>query len=91
MDDQIKISDLNANTKKFFVVLPLTGIPAGPYTRQKGIWGYQEIMQAFNNDSLPWLPEAKPKGWTVVRDDCYRAPYTCECHYYPKILRTEKG
>jgi GH18 family chitinase len=54
------------------------GVPKLPYTRQIGIWGYQEILQAFNNDTMPLLPEATPKGWEIVRDDCYNAPYTCK-------------
>ena len=53
------------------------GIPAGPYTQQDGIWGYLEILQAFKNDTLEWLPEATPHNWTVVTDDCYDAPYAC--------------
>ena len=28
----------------------------GPYTQQEGFFEYYEIMQAFNNDTLPWLP-----------------------------------
>lgn len=58
------------------------GIPAGPYTRQDGIWGYQEIMQAFNNDTLINLPEGKPHDWTVVVDDCYQAPYAYNGPYW---------
>ena len=49
----------------------------GPYTLQDGIWGFQEIMQAKTNETLT-LPDATPKGWTDVRDDCYHAPYMCE-------------
>ena len=51
------------------------GIPAGPYTRQKAFWGYQEILQAQNNDTLINLPGATPHDWKVVVDDCYKAPY----------------
>ena len=58
------------------------GIPAGPYTRQDGIWGYQEIIQAFTNDTLINLPEGKPKDWTVVVDDCYQAPYAYNGPYW---------
>ena len=54
------------------------GIPAGPYTQQDGIWGYLEILQAMNNDTLINLPDARPHDWTIVRDDCYDAPYACE-------------
>ena len=53
------------------------GIPAGPYTQQDGIWGYLEILQAFNNDTLINLPGATPHGWQSVVDDCYDAPYAC--------------
>lgn len=55
----------------------ISGIPMGPYTLQDGIWGFQEIMQAKNNETLT-LPDAVPKGWTDVRDDCYNAPYMCK-------------
>jgi len=58
------------------------GIPSGPYTRQDGIWGYQEIMQAFNNDTLINLPDGKPHDWTVVVDDCYQAPYAYNGPYW---------
>jgi len=58
------------------------GIPAGPYTRQKGIWGYQEIMQAKNNDTLINLPDANPHDWTEVVDDCYHAPYIYNGPYW---------
>ena len=58
------------------------GIPASPYTRQDGIWGYQEIIQAFTNDTLINLPEGKPKDWTVVVDDCYQAPYAYNGPYW---------
>jgi len=58
------------------------GIPAGPYTRQDGIWGYQEIIQAFTNETLINLPDGKPKDWTVVVDDCYQAPYAYNGPYW---------
>ena len=51
------------------------GIPAGPYTRQDAIWGYQEILQAKNNDTLINLPNAVAHAWVDTVDDCYRAPY----------------
>ena len=51
------------------------GIPDGPYTRQLGIWGYQEILQAQNNDTLINLPNAEPHAWKTVTDDCIQAPY----------------
>ena len=34
----------------------VSGTPPGPYTGQEGFLEYYEIMQAFNNDTLPWLP-----------------------------------
>jgi len=58
------------------------GIPAGPYTQQDGIWGYLEILQAFNNDTLINLPGATPHGWTTVVDDCYDAPYAYNGKYW---------
>lgn len=58
------------------------GIPAGPYTQQDGIWGYLEILQAFNNDTLINLPGATPHDWTVVVDDCYDAPYAYNGPYW---------
>merc|ERR1711997_346713 len=54
----------------------------GPYTRQDGIWGYLEILQAFNNDTLINLPGAQPHGWTTVTDDCYDAPYAYNGPYW---------
>ena len=41
------------------------GIPKGPYTRQIGIWGFQEIQQAFHGDINATLPEDTGK-WTSV-------------------------
>jgi len=58
------------------------GIPMGPYTGQDGIWGYQEIMQAINNQTLINLPDAKPHDWTIVVDDCYHAPYAFNGPYW---------
>jgi len=49
--------------------------PRGPYTGQLGFLGYYEILQALNNDTLPWLPGATPKAWETVVDGCYLAPY----------------
>ena len=54
----------------------------GSYTRQDGIWGYQEIIQAFTNETLINLPDGKPKDWTVVVDDCYQAPYAYNGPYW---------
>lgn len=58
------------------------GIPAGPYTQQDGIWGYLEILQAFENETLINLPGATPHGWTTVIDDCYDAPYAYNGPYW---------
>ena len=58
------------------------GMPAGPYTRQDGIWGYLEILQAFNNASLVNLPGATPKEWQRVVDGCYMAPYAVNGPYW---------
>jgi len=58
------------------------GTPPGPYTRQEGFLEYYEILQAFNNDTLPWLPGATPKGWTTVTDGCYMAPYSFNGPYW---------
>jgi len=58
------------------------GTPPGPYTRQEGFLEYYEILQAFNNDTLPWLPGATPKGWTTVIDGCYMAPYSFNGPYW---------
>ena len=58
------------------------GIPEGPYTRIEGIWGYQEILQARNNDTLINLPDATVHGWTDVIDDCYKAPYMYNGPYW---------
>merc|ERR1711970_207392 len=54
----------------------VSGNPKGPYTGTVGFWGYYEILQAFNNDTLPWLPGATPHGWTTVVDGCVLAPYS---------------
>jgi len=58
------------------------GNPPGPYTRQEGFWEYYEILQAFNNDTLPWLPGATPHGWTTVVDGCVLAPYSVNGPYW---------
>ena len=51
------------------------GIRMGPYTRQKGTWGYNEVLQALHNDTLTNLPEAEVGEWKIVVDGCYQAPY----------------
>jgi chitinase len=58
------------------------GIPKGPYTGQDGFWGFQEVQQAFNNDTLINLPDGKPHEWTVVVDDCYKTPYAVNGPYW---------
>jgi hypothetical protein len=62
------------------------GIPAGPYTLQTGIWGFQEILQAFNNDTLPWLPGATAKDWKITIDDCHRAPFAGIWSVYMNLI-----
>jgi len=57
-------------------------MPGGPYTREDGMWSYLEILQAFNNDSLPDLPDATPKDWTTVIDGCYMVPYAVNGPYW---------
>jgi chitinase len=41
-------------------------ITAGPYTREAGTWGFNEICERF---------VAEPGQWTVVQDLYYEAPY----------------
>lgn len=44
---------------------PTTGpAAAGPYTREGGMLGYNEICEFFGQD-----------GWTVVRQEEHRTPY----------------
>merc|ERR1711881_685758 len=50
------------------------GIPKGPYTRQEGTWGFQEIQQAFHGEINASLPD-DTGTWTSTVDDCYKAPY----------------
>jgi len=42
-------------------------IPAGPYTREAGNWGYNEICEKMT---------AEPGQWTTVIDPSYQAPYS---------------
>jgi len=60
------------------------GIPMGPYTRQKGHYGYLEILQLFNpmNETYQFMPEAESHGWKVTVDPCYHAPYTTNGPYW---------
>lgn len=58
------------------------GIPPGPYTAAVGIWGYNEVLQAMNNETLVGLPGATPQDWTVVVDGCYQAPYMYNGPYW---------
>jgi len=59
------------------------GAPMMPYTRQLGIWGYNEVLQVFYNSSIthPDLlracPDCKPgiENWHITTDGCYKAPY----------------
>jgi len=57
-------------------------IVGGPHTGEAGMWSYLEILEAFNNDSLPVLPDATPHGWTDTIDGCYKAPYTINGPYW---------
>ena len=41
-----------------------------------------DIFQAFNNDSLPVLPDATPKAWSKVTDGCYLTPYAVNGPYW---------
>jgi chitinase len=40
-------------------------IPAGPYVREDGNWGYNEICEKFASDN----------SWTIKRDPYYQSPY----------------
>merc|ERR1712055_729000 len=74
---------LPENSEETGLYCPTKGLsPKGPYTRQEGILDYYEIMQAFNNDTLPWMPGATPKGWTTVVDGCVLAPYMYNGPYW---------
>nr|AQZ26774.1 chitinase 9 [Tigriopus japonicus] len=57
-------------------------IPAGPFTAIPGYWAYFEVLEAQSADDLPALPEATPKEWTIVTDDCYQAPYMVNGPYW---------
>jgi len=57
------------------------GIPKAPYSRQIGIWGYDEIISAFQGKLDIDLPEDTGK-WTVVVDDCYKSPYAYNGPYW---------
>merc|ERR1712063_216923 len=56
---------LNDANKHDLYDLAYQPIPAGPYTRQSGTWGYNEICDRFISDP----------GWNIVRDPFYQAPY----------------
>ena len=58
------------------------GIRQGPYTLQKGIWGYNEVLQALYNETLENLPEATAGDWKIVVDGCYKAPYMVNGPYW---------
>ena len=36
----------------------------------------------MTNDTLWNLPHANKDGWTIVRDDCYKAPYMYQNEYW---------
>lgn len=42
------------------------GIPQGPYTRQAGIWGYNEICEKYTTEM---------DQWRIVMDSYLKAPY----------------
>jgi len=48
-------------------------ITAGPYTREAGTWGYNEICERFISE---------PGQWTVVQDLYYQAPYAYRGRYW---------
>ena len=56
----------------------------GPYTRQRGHYGYNEVLEAFYNTTLWNLPLAQPgiENWNIVVDDCYKAPYMHQGPYW---------
>jgi len=58
------------------------GNPMGPYTRQKGHYGYLEVLQLLENDTFLFMPEADPNGWEIQMDDCYHAPYITNGPYW---------
>ncbi|XP_021945877.1 chitinase-3-like protein 1 [Folsomia candida] len=41
-------------------------IEAGPYTREPGIWGFNEVLEKFAQE---------PGQWTIVRNEFVAAPY----------------
>jgi len=57
------------------------GIPKGPFSRQIGIWGYDEIIGKMQGKLDIDLPE-DTGTWTIVRDDCYKAPYAYNGPYW---------
>uniref|UniRef100_A0A0P5TL21 chitinase n=1 Tax=Daphnia magna TaxID=35525 RepID=A0A0P5TL21_9CRUS len=56
---------LASSTQNGFYAYAPQPIQAGPYTRESGTWGYNEICEKFKADP----------SWTVVRDPYYKAPY----------------
>ena len=44
----------------------------GPYSRTEGFWGYNEICEKQTTET----------GWTVVRNEYYKAPYTFKDRYW---------
>ena len=41
-----------------------------------------QVLEAMTNDTLWNLPHANKDGWTIVRDDCYKAPYMYQNEYW---------
>ncbi|XP_046455827.1 acidic mammalian chitinase-like [Daphnia pulex] len=56
---------LASPTQNGFYAYAPQPITAGPYTRESGTWGYNEICEKFKADP----------SWTVVRDSSYLTPY----------------
>ena len=73
--------DTHAN--EFRIYCPADGPnPMGPYTRQDGHYGYNEVIQAQNNGTLIGFPGATAQQWQIYRDDCYKAPHMVNDVYW---------
>lgn len=68
-----------------FYAAATDGLPAGPYTREKGFWGYNEICEEFKADA----------SWKITRDSCYQSPYAVKGNlwlgYEDQESLTQKG
>jgi len=69
-----------------FYAAATDGLPSGPYTREKGFWGYNEICEEF---------KANPDSWKIIRDSCYQSPYAIKGNlwigYEDQESLTQKG